>query len=505
MKRLAPLLVVAALASTARAETRRVAVIVGNNAGNDATERLRYAEDDATKVARVLSELGGVAPTDLFVVTGGNRERLDVALRDAAARIATYRASGHDRVVVIFYYSGHSDGLALELGRDRLEFSALRRWLADTSADVRLAFVDACKSGALVAAKGGSPGPAFQIRLTDDLASTGEALLTSSAATEDALESQEIGGSFFTHHLVSGLRGAADASGDHQVTLGEAYRYAYAHTITTSGATIAGPQHPVYDYRISGQGEVVLTELAHPTAALAFPSAIDRALVIEAAHGEVIAEVGTGSTSLAVLPGAYTIRAWRGDKVVEGKVTVVAKQTRTVAWAELSPIVLSRPQAKGDVRARTERDADPLAISAEFGVRTALTREVGILTGARVGVDELSPSGLGLSVEVARGADVTIHETTLFIAGNYHWGTDRGAFSARAGLAMGAGVVMQEAAVSGWSGAFEAGPFAGVDLALTHSLALGLHAELNAVVAKIDGQASLLPVLSGWFGARLAL
>ena len=56
----------------------------------------------------------------------------------------------------------------------------------------------------------------------DDLASTGEALLTSSAADENALESKEIRGSFFSHHLVSGLRGAADSSGDGQVTLAEA-------------------------------------------------------------------------------------------------------------------------------------------------------------------------------------------------------------------------------------------------------------------------------------------
>ena len=39
-----------------------------------------------------------------------------------------------------------------------------------------------------------------------------------------AQESAAIGGSFFTHHFELGLRGAADADGDGQVTLAEAFR-----------------------------------------------------------------------------------------------------------------------------------------------------------------------------------------------------------------------------------------------------------------------------------------
>jgi hypothetical protein len=74
---------------------------------------------------------------------------------------------------------------------------------ADTRADVRVAIVDGCQSGALVG-KGGARAPGFEIRLIDQLDASGEAMLTSSAADELALESREIRGSFFTHHLVSG-------------------------------------------------------------------------------------------------------------------------------------------------------------------------------------------------------------------------------------------------------------------------------------------------------------
>ena len=48
----------------------------------------------------------------------------------------------------------------------------------------------------------------------------GTAFIASTAVGEAAQESQALGGSFFTHHLETGLRGAADADGDGLVTLG---------------------------------------------------------------------------------------------------------------------------------------------------------------------------------------------------------------------------------------------------------------------------------------------
>ena len=40
-----------------------------------------------------------------------------------------------------------------------------------------------------------------------------------------------LGGSLFTHHLLSAMRGASDSDGDGQVTLFEAYSYAYERTL----------------------------------------------------------------------------------------------------------------------------------------------------------------------------------------------------------------------------------------------------------------------------------
>src|SRR5258706_339840 len=144
--------------------------------------------------------------------------------------------------------------------------------------------------------------------------STGEALISSSASDEMALESREIKGSFFTHHLVSGLRGAADTSGDGRVTLAEAYEYVFKRTVTATAATTIGPQHPGYTYRLSGEGELVLTDLNVRTARLTIPTGLDRVLIIDRRSERVLAEVGPGGASSLALPsGDFLVRATVGS------------------------------------------------------------------------------------------------------------------------------------------------------------------------------------------------
>ena len=51
-------------------------------------------------------------------------------------------------------------------------------------------------------------------------------------------ESGDIEGSYFTHHMLSALRGAGDRDGNGVVTLAEAYQYAYAHTLGSVAASV---------------------------------------------------------------------------------------------------------------------------------------------------------------------------------------------------------------------------------------------------------------------------
>jgi hypothetical protein len=489
------LILLVMLCGVAQAGTKRVAVVVGNNTGNAGLQPLRYAEADAAKVGRVLVELGGVAQSDLFLLQGKDVATLETTLARAKTKVTEYQRT--DRVVLLFYYSGHSDGLALELGRDRFTFAALRKWLKDTGAEVRVGFIDSCKSGALIATKGGTPGPSFQIRLTDDLASTGEALLTSSAADENALESKEIGGSFFTHHLVSGLRGAADASGDARVTLNEAYQYAYKHTLSTSGATLAGPQHPAYEIALSGQGELILTELAEQSAALALPEGFERALVIDAAHDQVIAELGPGAPpQLAVTPGRYGVRAWKRDRVYEGRVTVAAHAMHAVRWDELQPVTLSATLAKGGIA------STPIVLDVGFGPRGAVADRIGAVPSVRIGVRRARWS---LALDLGSWEMQNVRETTALALAGFRFETQTGRVHAWAGVEAGGGLIRQSLdETTGSSGAAAAGPSIGLAVDVTHAVQVALTGQLLGALVQEDGL-SVVALPGAWLGVGVSL
>jgi len=60
-------------------------------------------------------------------------------------------------------------------------------------------------------------------------------VLASSSGSELSQESEQLRSSYFTHHLLVGLRGAGDADHDGQVSIDEAYRYAYHQTLLATG------------------------------------------------------------------------------------------------------------------------------------------------------------------------------------------------------------------------------------------------------------------------------
>ncbi|MDB4959921.1 MAG: ICE-like protease [Myxococcales bacterium] len=497
------IMVALAVCTTAAAETRRVAVVIGNNAGDDTKASLRYAELDADKLARVLVELGGVAPGDLFLLQGKDLRALESTLGRAKARIAGYRGR-LDHVIVIFYFSGHSDGVALELGHDRFTFAALRDWLRDAGGDVRLAVVDSCKSGALLASKGGTPGPAFHIRLADELASTGEALLTSSAADESALESREIGGSFFTHHLVSGLRGAADSSGDGRVTLTEAYQYAYKHTIATSGATLEGPQHPTYDYRLSGEGELVLTELASPSASLTVSDDFDRALVVDVVRAQVIAELGHGDpTRIAIEPGRYTVRTWRGGRTFEATIAVAANQQRIVASNELAATTLVGSSTKGDLTVEP-RHVRAIEIGVAAGGQAAIAKQVALLDSLHADVRFPALHGAFLAIEASSRRDGSVRETSGFVFVGFRAGRPLGPVNAAFGVDVGGGTVVQDLGSRWTTGAFAIGALGELSLPVGRRVAVSLQAHVPATLLKADGHIALVTLPAAWLGIVIA-
>lgn len=312
---LAPVLALA-LVAPARAEVLRHALLVGNNAPVAGLQTLRWAESDADRLAEVLVEMGGFDRQQVTVLRSPDGPALQAAL-EAHRRLAAQE--GED--LFLFYYSGHADEAGLRLSDRALPFEELRQAVRQMPAEVKLGVLDACRSGEITRIKGLAIAPAFLNEA--DLSARGEAWLTAASADESAQESDRIQGSFFTHFLVSGLRGAAD-TGNGLVSLDEAYAYAYERTVARTGGTSGGTQHPSYDFRIQGKGDLPLTDVRRASARLRLPAEMAGVLtVLREPDEQPVAEVAKSEgqeTVLALPPGTYRLQLRVGGGTQEGRV-----------------------------------------------------------------------------------------------------------------------------------------------------------------------------------------
>ena len=499
MTRLAVPLALVLLTAPALADTRRVAIVAGNNAGSGTLPPLRYAESDAGKMARVLVELGEVAPDDLMLLQGRKASEIEQAIADARDRVALWKKNPDTRAVLVFYFSGHSDGESLEVGQERLPYARLKALLTGTGADVRLAVIDACRSGGGLREKGGKPAAPFTIRLTDTLVASGEAFITSSAADEAALESSEVMGSVFTHNFISGLRGAADASGDKLVTLAEAYRYAYDRTVSATSLLPVGVQHPNYDYRMSGQGELVLASLQKPSAVLVMPEGAERSLVTDVVRDQVVVELpGGGIREVVLAPGQYGLRLFKEGRSWGGRVTVGDGARKVVAWSELQPLassaILARKGAEPGVAAEaplpSRSDVDSKVLGLSFGLGKLFADPSVPLHGAlRVGFEPSRRHHLSLAVVGLHGASPSVAESGLQGRLGFRFAWEFGRLWVGVGAELVAAAYFQQRPNDTLRAAFSGGaaPRAGLRVHLLGPVSLSVDGEVAVLLLSLDG------------------
>lgn len=307
------------LAGLAHAAVLRHALVVGANVGGSGLEPLRYAEEDARRFSEVLVELGEFEPVYITVLYSPTAAELDAAIR-AHADVA----SGFDEDLFLFYYSGHADAQGLRIGADTLGWDALRADIRKMPAEVKVGVLDACRSGSITRLKGAALSQPFLV--DDRLAAEGEAWITAASSDEEAQESDQLRGSFFTHYLISGMRGAADTN-DGTVSLEEAYKYAFDRVVSHTGETSAGVQHPNRDFRIKGEGELALTQVDSGRATATLPAELAGMItVVRLPDRTPVAEVskvaGTPVT-LALAPGSYSMRRMDGQALLTAEVTLL--------------------------------------------------------------------------------------------------------------------------------------------------------------------------------------
>lgn len=494
MKLAAAILICIAAALPVRAAAR-FAVVAGNNRGATGRVQLWFAERDAERFAHALGELGDFSRDHITLLKGASASELRAALAATEAQMVSARQGG-ERALFVVYFSGHAGAAGLELADEHVSYDEIRAALSASAADTKVAIVDACEAGELTQVKGARPSLAIDFALPLDESVQGTALIASTAVGESAQESAAIGGSFFTHHLEVALRGAGDADGDGRVTLAEAFRYTAARTLAGTASTQAGPQHPTYDFKMSGRGDIVLADLRRAEASLKLPRDDGASYMIRGPH-ELFAEVPSSATgtTLALPAGRYEVERRAPDGLASATVTLERGQTQSLPALRPSTYELAR--AKGGARPR-------LAFLGG-GVGTFPLPGVGIAPLLRAGLrQEIGSLGLRLRFDYQRSAatDLSLHYSfSYFGAGAALLAPfSVGPVLLEVGPEAGAGLALQQVAAGKSYSApdltaslvamasFRAGP-----------VRLGLDLSAGAHAFRLDGNATVRP------GATLAL
>jgi hypothetical protein len=486
-----------ALSSSAQPASARVAIVVSASVA-DGQPVLHYADRDAERMAAVLRELGGFDRIERLI------DPRPQALREAFDGVE--RAAARDPgLQVVFYYSGHADEHGLLLGAERFSFDELRTRLEGSRAAVRVALVDACFAGTMVQAKGGKPAPGYALDVVAPTRVRGAAIIAAGTAGELAQESRDIEGSYFTHHLLSALRGAGDRDGDGVVTLAETYQYAYSHTLAATLPSVFGPQHPSYDVRLAGTGELPLTRLGRGRQALTFPPGDGRTYLVRTAGDEVVGEVTSQPQARIrlVLPA--------------GRYHVAVRQDRRAWLAEIN-----LPAAAGDlgVESTVFREVPPEVAFAKGGrppVHNEATLDVaitGLGPGAINGTLELGAGyfrrwrwlTLGPHVSYGHhtgdlsGVPYSLERWTasLFALRRLSLGASEVAVGAAAGLALVHEQIDVDPTRAGW--APTAAALAAIDLPLARWLAVRLLWSAGGMLLRVDGQLRFSPEIAASIG-----
>ena len=385
---LAAALLLASAVSSLEAQSlvKRYVVAVGANSGGKARVRLKYAVSDAQAVARVFEELGGVAGEDVFLLLDPDGRTFYTEMGRLEERIRRDKP-GFSRVELFFYYSGHSDEEHIMLGEERITYRHLRDSIGRVPADVRVAILDSCASGVFTRLKGGKKKAPFL--LDEAFNMTGQAFMTSSSATESSQESDLIKSSFFTHYLLSGMRGAADLSQDRKVTLSEAYQFAFQETLAETTKSAGGPQHPNYAIEMTGTGDVVLTDLTRGSSQLVLEKPLAGKLFVHDQNGLLAVELTKPAGREVVLglePGDYRLIFIPEERVYESRVTVPAQSRVSLGQADFVKTDKAYTTPRGD-RALRLHDL-PLYRETGFEGRP-IVNNVGIPTGHTLGQREI--------------------------------------------------------------------------------------------------------------------
>lgn len=326
----------------------RYALYVAANNGGAERDILKYAASDAKKLMEAMQEIGGINQDNSVILVEPKITDVENALQSFATTI-NQKKSNARRTEFIFYYSGHSDENALLLGEESYGYSQLKADINSVPSDIHVVMLDSCFSGNFIRAKGGSRQKSFLV--DDSSVVSGHAYLSSSSESEASQESDLIQSSYFTHALITGLRGAADSSGDNKVSLNELYYYAFNETLSQTEQSTIGTQHPSFDITLVGSGDLILSDISTAESILALDSDLLGTIYIRNEKtGQLISEVKKSSANvipLALEAGTYNITLIQSEQTLGASVKLKAGKSVYLSAKKFKKIDTKDGRARG--------------------------------------------------------------------------------------------------------------------------------------------------------------
>ncbi|MDB5102970.1 MAG: ActD-like protein [Fibrobacteres bacterium] len=293
----------------------RIGVIAASAKGLDGDKPLRYAYRDGERLESMLAGVGQIESGNLFLLKAEGKDEFLKSLSRIGARIAELKAKNR-KVFLQFYYSGHGGAKRFHFADGSISFDEVKAALGGERADARVYVLDVCFGASFFNAKGFRTAPPVQLQMEMDQAARGEVTISSSSLDEQAYEVKSLGGSIFTSHWIMALRGAGDRNRDGQVTLFEAYNYAYDRTSGYSAETLDRPQHPSFQMDLTGARDVTLARLLRSSTGILFKGCpVGLYNVVDLQRGIQIGElrVPEGEEfTLALEPGRYRVFYMQG-------------------------------------------------------------------------------------------------------------------------------------------------------------------------------------------------
>jgi hypothetical protein len=350
------------LAAVHCASGERYALLVGNSTAAGNYAELKYVQNDLAALSDILTDFCGFAKQHVVILYNQTPQDFERALADFSGRM-----SGSKDNMFLLYYSGHADVANLKMGSGDFPLMTLKEKLTAFPSDIRIGIFDACQSGSFTRIKGGRLDEPFLFR--DDSKTKGQVILCSSSINENAQESDLYGNSIFTFHFVNALRGSGDMAGDGRVTLSEAYQYAYNHTISSTAGTSGGIQHPSYQFRIQGEGDIVLADLNIRTRGILLAGDVAGDITILSDKGIVMADLTKKEESavmIALGAGTYKVINGRGEKRFVARAVVGENAVVTVKQDDFSAVESSPASRKGGESGRGAQIG--ITISGSYGM-----------------------------------------------------------------------------------------------------------------------------------------